>query len=102
MKLQVKFGFSNLTCKACREVTATASWRCPCDLLWSECGLHKHEAVWKVDKGKASDARRVKQADLEKGVDKPMPVSRKTAHPHEAVCIGMQPLTNKRFRQDAN
>ena len=92
MKLKVKFGFSNLTCKACREVTTAASWRCRCDLLWIKCGLHKHEVKWRNNKGKMHVAGRKKQVNLEKGVVKPMPVARVAVRMHEAACTGMQPL----------
>ena len=55
MKLKVKFGFSNLTLKACREVATTATWRCKCELLWYKRGLHNHESSWKIDKGKGKN-----------------------------------------------
>ena len=41
----------------------------------------------------------VKQPNLGKGVDKPMPVAKKTVRPHGVVCTGMQPLM-ERLRLD--
>ena len=82
------------------EVTTIATWRCKCELLWYNCGLHKHEASWKIDKGKGKDVGREKLLNLEKGVDKPMLVSRKGVSFHEVACTGMQPLVNNRFRLD--
>ena len=98
MKLKVEFGFSNLTCQKCREVTTTTSWGCRCELLWYKCGLHKHETAWNADKGKSKHVVEGKHFNPDAGVDRPMLVSRKRPSPIEVACTGMQPLANKRLR----
>ena len=99
-EVESQFGFSNRTHQACREVTAAASWRCKCQLLWYKCGLHKHESTWKIDEGEGKNVGREKHFKSELGIDRPMPVSRKRVSCNEVVCIGMQPLANKRLRLD--
>ena len=102
MKLKIKVGFSNLTCKACREITTAASWRCKCNLLWIKCGLHKHETKQRISKGKTHEAEKMRQMRLSKGVVKPMPKMRVAIQMHEVACIGMQQLVpeQKRLRLD--
>ena len=64
--------------------------------------MHKHESTWKIDKGRGNNVGRGKHFNPELGIDRPMPVSRKRVSCSEVVCIGIQPLANKRLRLDPN
>ena len=83
MKVKVKTGYSNLTCKNkdCRKVTSSATWRCRCRRLWMKCPLRVHANLRErggVQKKKKQQSVRARPRAT-RGVDAPMPKIRRTS-----------------------
>ena len=88
MKLKRGAHFSNLTCQKCLEVTSSKTWHCMCGQKWIKCHLHAWKAV--TSTGSAT-TRRGKRLVSERGIDAPLPTSRKTVSYTDCIAIDQAP-----------
>ena len=80
-RLQVKVGFCQFICQRCRTVASTSKWKCHCGIPWHKCNIHIHKSFL-IPLGNhqavhSRSKRGEKRFCAERGIEQPMPKSRK-------------------------
>ena len=100
-RLHVEIGFCQLTCQRCRSVTSTSKWRCPCGTPWYKCDTHIHKKFLVPLRGHQFAHSIPKRGETrfctERGIEQPMPKSRKLFNFNCMSIISAAPVQQERF-----
>ena len=92
-KLQVKVGFCQLKCQACRSTNSTKHWKCPCGHQWHKCAVHVQQKLLHIFLGSQvvhfAPKRRGIRFCTVRGIEQPKPKSRKYADHNDPFCIAI-------------